>query len=318
MNLNFELLDLRVFLAILDLHSFHKAAKQLNLSQPALSRRIQALEERLGTPLLERSTRHVAPTAAGRKLEPMARRLLDELDSTLMSIGGIGERQSGHISIALIPTAALYFLPRVIQEFNQKYPRIGIRMLDRSPQECLDCVVHGEVEFGINMIGATETDVIFTHLMDDPYVLVCRHDHPLAKRKDLAWNDLTGHALIRIGRPNSGNRALLDGALTKVNLQLDWFYEVNNLTTSLGLVEAGLGASVLPRLATPLTPHPVIAVVPIRRPLEVTRTIGIIERRNGRLSPAAKFFRDMLLANWRDHRIATPKRAAARLRKVAS
>jgi DNA-binding transcriptional LysR family regulator len=310
MNLNFELLDLRVFLAILDLHSFHKAAKQLNLSQPALSRRIQSLEERLGTPLLERSTRHVAATAAGRKLEPMARRLLDELDSTLMSISGIGERQSGHISIASIPTAALYFLPRVIKDFNEKYPRIRIRMLDRSPQECLDCVMNGEVEFGINMIGATETDVAFTHLMDDPYVLVCRHDHPLAKKKDLAWGDLTGHPLIRIGRPNSGNRALLDGALTKVNLQLDWFYEVNNLTTSLGLVEAGLGASVLPRLATPMVPHPALAVVPIRRPLEVMRSIGIVERRNGRLSPAAKFFRDMLLANWRDRKSASVKRAA--------
>ena len=318
MNINFELLDLRVFLAILDLHSFHKAAKQLNLSQPALSRRIQSLEERLGVPLLERSTRHVAPTAAGRTLEPMARRLLDELDSTLMSITGIGEHQSGYITIALIPTAALYFMPRVIQEFNSKYPRIGIRMLDRAPQECLDCVVHGEVEFGINMIGATEKDIIFTHLVDDPYVFVCRHDHPLAKRKDLAWADLSGHALIRIGRPNSGNRAVLDTALAKVNLQLEWFYEVNNLTTAVGLVEAGFAASILPYLAAPVTPHPVVAVVPIRRPVEVTRTIGIIERRNGRLSPAAKFFRDMILKTWRDRKVVSVRRdGTARARKVA-
>jgi DNA-binding transcriptional LysR family regulator len=302
MSINFELLDLRAFLAVFDLGSFHKAAELLNLSQPALSRRIQGLEERLGTPLLERSTRHVTPTAAGRKLEPMARRLLDELDSSLMSISGIGERQSGYVTLASIPTAALYFLPRVIKEFNKQYPLIRLRVLDRSPQEGLECVVHGEVEFGINMIGATETDVTFSHLLDDPYVLVCRRDHPLARKKDLAWHDLTGHPLIRIGRPNSGNRALLDGALTKANVELDWFYEVNNLTTSLGLVEAGLAASVLPRLATPSSPHPVIVTVPIRRPIEVTRAIGIVERRNGRLSPAAKYFRDMLLADWRENK----------------
>jgi DNA-binding transcriptional LysR family regulator len=239
----------------------------------------------------------VAPSAAGRRLEPMARRLLDELDTSLLSISGIGERQSGHITIASIPTAVISFLPRVIKHFNSQYPLIKFRVLDRSPQEGLDCVVSGEAEFGINMIGSTETDLRFTQLLDDPYVLVCRRDHLLAKKRNVTWHDLAGHPLIRIGRPNSGNRALLDGALVEANVQLDWFYEVNNLTTSLGLVQAGLGASVLPRLATPNAPQPDIVTKPIGSP-EVTRAIGIVERRKGRLSPAAKHFRDLLLADW--------------------
>jgi DNA-binding transcriptional LysR family regulator len=154
----------------------------------------------------------------------------------------------------------------------------------------------GEVEFGINMIGSTETEVTFSHLLDDPYVFVCRHDHLLARKRKVSWRELSGYRLVRIGRPNSGNRAFLDGALAKAGVQLDWFYEVNNLTTSLGLVEAGLGASVLPRLATPHVPHPIISVIPIR-PLEVSRVIGIVERRKGRLSPAAKYFRDILLSD---------------------
>ena len=83
--------------------------------------------------------------------------------------------------------------------------------------------------------------------------------------------------MIRIGRENSGNRAHLDAALIKANVQLDWFYEVNNLTTSLGLVEEGLGAVVLPRLAAPHGHHSLIVTKPLRGP-EVTRTIGIIER----------------------------------------
>ena len=296
MSINFELLDLRAFLAVFDLGTFHKAAELLNLSQPALSRRIQGLEARLGTHLLERSTRHVAPTAAGRKLEPIARRMLDEFDSSLLSLSGIGERQSGQITIASIPSAATFLLPRVIKQFNRRYPLIRVRVLDRSPQEALECVMLGEVEFGINMIGSTETEVTFSHLLDDPYVFVCHHDHLLARKRKVSWRDLSGHRLVRIGRPNSGNRAFLDGALAKAGVQLDWFYEVNNLTTSLGLVEAGLGASVLPRLAMPHVPHPVISVIPIR-PLEVSRVIGIVERRKGRLSPAAKYFRDILLSD---------------------
>jgi DNA-binding transcriptional LysR family regulator len=297
MSINFELLDVRAFLAVFDFGSFHGAAKMLNLSQPALSRRVQALEARLGTPLLERSTRHVAPTAAGRKLEPMVRRLLDELDSSMLSISGIGERQSGQITISSIPSAAIYFLPRVIRKFNVRYPLIRFRVLDRSPREALESVVRGESEFGINMVGATETDVAFTPLINDPYMLACHRDHALARQKEVTWRDLAGHPLIRIGRADSGNRALLDSALARENVQLDWHYEVNNLTTSLGLVESGLGASVLPRLATPHGRHPIIVTKPIRSP-EVKRTIGIVERRKGRLSPATKFFRDMLVENW--------------------
>lgn len=297
MSINFELLDLRVFLAVFDLGTFHKAAESLNISQPALSRRIQGLEARLGTHLLERSTRHVAPTAAGRKLEPIARRMLDEFDSSLMSLAGVGERQSGQITIASIPSAATFLLPQVIKQFNRRYPLIRVRVLDRSPQEALDCVMLGEVEFGINMIGSAETELTFSHLLDDPYVFVCRRDHALARKRKVSWHDLAGDPLIRIGRPNSGNRAFLDNALAKPKVQLDWFYEVNNLTTALGLVEAGLGASILPRLATPHGSHPIISVVPIH-PFEVSRVIGIVERRKGRLSPAARSFRDILLADW--------------------
>ena len=233
--------------------------------------------------------------------------------SSLLSISGIGERQSGQITIASIPTAVTYFLPRVIRQFNLQYPLIRLRVLDRTPQEALECVVHGEAEFGINMIGSTETDVKFTHLLDDPYVLACHRGHPLASKKRVSWRDLEGYPLIRIGRANNGNRALLDSALTKANVRLDWFYEVNNLTTALGLVDAGLGASVLPRLATPHNPHPVITIKPIRPP-EVTRGIGIVERRKGRLSPAAIYFRDMLLADWSVTGAGQGKPTAVRLR----
>jgi DNA-binding transcriptional LysR family regulator len=301
MRINFSLSDLRAFLAVFDLGNFHKAAEFLNVSQPALSRRLKTLEMRLGTALFERSTRNVRPTSAGRQFEPITRRLLDELDTSILSISGIGERQSGQITIASIPSAAVHFLPRVIKHFNRKYPLIRLRVLDRSPQEALECVVRGEAEFGINMIGAMEADVKFTPIASDPYVLACHRKHPLARKPNLTWQTLAGHPLIRIGRDNSGNRALLDLALTRANVRLDWFYEVNNLTTSLGLVEAGLGATILPRLATPRGYHPTIVTKPIHSP-EVTRTIGVVERRTGRLSPAAKSFRDILLTDWRDRR----------------
>jgi DNA-binding transcriptional LysR family regulator len=270
----------------------------LNLSQPALSRRIQSLEAAVGVSLLERTTRRVAATAVGRSFEPLARRLLDEFESSLMSLTGVGDRQSGQVTLACVPTAAFYFLPRVIERFNAQFPLIRFRILDLSANEALECVARGEAEFGINFTGSSHPDLTFTPLVDDPFVLACRHDHPLARRKRLSWKDLEGQALIGVSR-NSGNRQLLDAALSKTKVRLNFFYEVNHLTTSLGLVERGLGISVLPKLATPPGDHPIIVTKPIGDP-EIKRTIGIIERRAGRLSPAAQRFRDMLAESWRN------------------
>jgi DNA-binding transcriptional LysR family regulator len=296
MRINAELLDFRAFLTVLSCGSFHRAAKQLNISQPALSRRIKGLEQALGNMLIERSTRHVAPTPIGRELQPLLTRLLDEFEDSVLSIGALGGRYAGQVTIASVPTAAFYFLPRVIRAFNQRYPGIRFRILDLSANEGLEAVARGEVEFGINFTGATRPDLRFTPLLQDEFVLACRKDHQLASAKELRWRDLSGHPLIGVSQ-SSANRAVLDQALSRANVQLDWFYEVTHLSTSLGLVEAGLGISVLPKLATPQTEHPVISTVRLKDPL-VSRTIGVVERHSARLTPAAERFRRLLIDEW--------------------
>jgi DNA-binding transcriptional LysR family regulator len=153
MRINFDLLDMRAFLAVSELRSFHGAAAVLGLSQPALSRRIRGLEQTIGTVLLERSTRRVTPTTVGRQLEPIMRRLLEEMDTSLLSLSEVGPRQHGRIAIASIPTAAVYFLPRVIDEFNKQYPNIRFRIFDLSSNEGLESIARGEVEFGINILA---------------------------------------------------------------------------------------------------------------------------------------------------------------------
>ncbi|SFD16671.1 LysR family transcriptional regulator [Tropicimonas isoalkanivorans] len=297
MRVNFELLDLRAFIAVVELGNFRKAAEAMNLSQPAFSRRIKSLELELGGPLLERSTRHVAPTAFGREIEPLARRLIDEFENQILSISGVGDQQAGQVTIACIPTAAFYFLPKAIKQFNSRYPHIRFRVLDVSSGPGLDSVARGEAEFGINFIGASGGDLNFSPLIEDPFVLACRRDHPLAKHRSLTWSDLEDQQLIGVSRA-SGNRVLMDTALARAPVRLRWFYEVNHLSTSLGLVERGLGVSILPLLATPPEEHPLLMTIPIVDPV-VTRVIGIVERPSGRLSPAAQRFRDMLVETWK-------------------
>lgn len=299
MSINYESLDLRAFLSVVELESFHRAASALNLSQPALSRRIQKLEASIGAALLERTTRRVALTAVGRELLPLVRRMLDEFDSSLFAMRDLGQRQAGQVTIACIPTAAFYFLPRVIAQFNAQYPNVRFSILDLSANEGLQSVARGEVEFGINLLGSADPEVTFDPLIEDPFVLACRRDHPLAAKKTVAWSDVEPYQLITVSR-SSGNRTLLETALVRSRVKLRWFYEVTHLSTSLGLVEAGLGISVLPRLATPQGEHPIIVTRKIGKP-QVSRTIGVVRRRGRQLSPAAQRFFDLLMKTWSDN-----------------
>ena len=298
MSINFESLDLRAFLSVAELESFHGAATALNLSQPALSRRIQKLEAAIGAPLLERTTRRVAITAVGRELLPLVQRMLDEFNSSLFAMRELGQRQAGQVTIACLPTAAFYFLPRVIARFNEQYPNVRFSILDLSANDGLQSVARGEVEFGINLLGSAEPELTFDPLIEDPFVLACRRDHPLAKKTKVAWADIEPYHLVTVSRA-SGNRTLLEAALVRSQVRLRWFYEVTHLSTSLGLVEAGLGISVLPKLATPQGEHPIIVTRPIGNP-QVSRTIGVVRRRGRQLSPAAQRFLDLLMTTWSD------------------
>jgi DNA-binding transcriptional LysR family regulator len=295
--MNAELLDLKAFVTVAELGSFVRTAKTLNLSQPALSRRIQKLEEALGATLIERSPRHVALTRVGRDFLPKVRRLIDEFETSVLAIRDLGTRSSGLITIAAVPTAVFYFLPHAINRFSERYPRIRIRILDVGANEGLEAVGRGEADFGINFIGASHGEIDFTKLVEDPFVLACRHDHPLAACKQVTWSELSDHRVITVGR-TSGNRALIDTALAQRGARLNWAYEVSHLSGSLGLVEAGLGVAILPRLATPATKHPILRTVSLVDP-EVSRTIGIVRRSGSVLSPPAGQFLDMLLETWR-------------------
>lgn len=295
--MNFELIDLKAFVAVAELGSFHRAAKLLNLSQPALSRRIQKLEETLGVALLERSTRHVALTMVGRDFIPKVQRLLDDFETSLMGIHDLGTRSGGQISIAAVPTTVFYFLPRAISGFSDAFPRIRFRILDLGANEGLEAVARGEADFGINFIGASHPDIDFQPLAEDPFVLACRHDHPLAARETVTWSELAAHRIITVGR-TSGNRALIDNTLAEHGLKLTWSYEVTHLSGSLGLVEAGLGVALLPKLATPAQDHPIIRTVPLVHP-KISRTIGVVRRHGAVLSPMAARFLDTLLGAWK-------------------
>ena len=160
----------------------------------------------------------------------------------------------------------------------------------------LEAVKRGQAEFGINLLGAQEADLDFEPLLRDPFLFVCRNDHPLAGAAEVRWEDIAPYRFITVGRM-SGNRIILDAALADLKVRPRWFYEVQHLSASLGLVEAGLGVAAVPKLAAPTGRHPLLVVRPLVDPV-VTRIMGLIRRRGANLSPAAQQFHQLLMERW--------------------
>ncbi|MDU3055857.1 MAG: LysR family transcriptional regulator [Escherichia coli] len=253
-----ELSSMKAFVILAESSSFNNAAKLLNITQPALTRRIKKMEEDLHIQLFERTTRKVTLTKAGKRLLPEARELIKKFDETLFNIRDMNAYHRGMVTLACIPTAVFYFLPLAIGKFNELYPNIKVRILEQGTNNCMESVLCNELE----------------------------------------WQELVGYKMIGV-RSSSGNRLLIEQQLADKPWKLDWFYEVRHLSTSLGLVEAGLGISALPGLAMPHAPYSSIIGIPLVEPV-IRRTLGIIRRKDAVLSPAAERFFALLINLWTD------------------
>ena len=285
MNMNFDLADLRAFVAVAELSSFRAAADSIHLSQPALSRRIEKLEIALGVKLFERTTRSVSLTMVGRDFSRKARSLLDDLENSLLSMHQVAASQLGEVVIACVPSAVYYFLTKVLRNYHEQYPRIRVRIIDGSANTVLEAVARGEADFGINIIGTQEPEIDFRAILKEPFVLACHHDHPLAAKHTVSWAELGQYDFLTVDR-SSGNRLLVDLALANSNARPSWCFEAQHVSTLLGLVEAGLGVAVVPRLSMPQGKHATLTMVKLIEPT-VDRTVGLIRRRGRELPPAA-------------------------------
>jgi len=285
-----DTLGVQAFIAIADHGGFQKATETLHVTQTAVTQRLRNLENFLGVTLVERTTRSVALTRIGRDFLPQARRLLAELSTALTEIRETGRAQRGDVSIACVPTAGVQYLPRILQEYAARYPQNRIKVLDHASSGVAEAVLRREAEFGINIGGSLPPELESLPLLEDQFALICRDDHALARRRRVSWRQLEPYPLIFAGQL-SGNRVLLDTALGELTLRFN--YEVQRSSTAVGLVEEGVAAAVVPRLAMQKSAYPRIRVIPLVEPT-VSRTLVLVARRGARLSPAAQALYEMI------------------------
>jgi DNA-binding transcriptional LysR family regulator len=292
MRINLEINELEAFISVARKSSFKAAAEGLFISQPALSRRIEKLEASLQTRLLERTTRRVSLTEAGRQFLVHADAVMEELALAMQGMAQRTTQRAEHVTVACVPSVAHYVLPEVLKEFSRRFPEVRIKVIDEGAKEVLDSVVSGLADFGVNFIGTQEADIDFKAIRTERYVLMVRGNHPLAKQKSVKWEALAGEKLVSVSQ-SSGNRMLIDNALASVAQRPRIFYEINHVAGALGMASAGLGIAVLPELALTKAFHPKLVSIPLSDPA-ITRTLGLIVRKGGRLSPPAQLLSDLV------------------------
>lgn len=189
-----DLDQLRYFLRIAERQSFTRAAEDLGISQPALSRSIQKLEEELGRPVFERKTRSVALTDAGTLLQARSQQVLTILEDTKAEITDDGE--SGRVRVGAIPTIAPYFLPEVLRRFSKEFPKATLIVQENTTDALLKSCTQGEIDLAILALPVPARYLEVEELFEEELLLVLPPDHPLVERDKIRLCDVEPYPFV--------------------------------------------------------------------------------------------------------------------------
>lgn len=239
-----DIQNIRAFLAVSETESFSRAAEALHLTQPAISKRIQTMEQHLDISLFDRIGKSVQLTEAGQALIPTYQRILDELEESERIISNLRETTRGHLRFATSHHIGLHRLPTVLRQFAKEYPDVDLELQFMDSEQACQQVLHGDIELGIvTLPSQPDKRLTLQNVWHDPMHCVVAADHPLAKGKVTRKQLLAQPSIL----PSSDTytRALINRAL-KLGDNTNILMETNYLETIKAMVETGIGWGVIP------------------------------------------------------------------------
>ncbi|MDY7545404.1 LysR substrate-binding domain-containing protein [Glaciimonas sp. CA11.2] len=294
---------LHAFLALNECRHFTRAAQRCHLSQSAFSVVIQKLETTVGTQLVERDTRNVTLTAEGEIFVEVARSLVADIESAFSDMADYVARRKGRVSMAALPSLAANGLPAVIAAYKKQFQGISVQLYDALSDQCLELLRLGKVDLVVTAPGARLMEFETRTLCSDPFYLVCRRDHPLAEKTSIALTDLTGCDLIHLAKSTSV-RQKVDLLIRNIAVN-DTGFEVEHLATVAGLIEHGLGISLVPALTLFQFRQLNLKAIPVETE-GVIRPIYIVKQKDRNLSIAARGMFDLIVASFQNPALPDP------------
>ncbi|HZO93723.1 MAG TPA: LysR family transcriptional regulator [Candidatus Baltobacteraceae bacterium] len=254
-----ELRDLRYFVAAAQHRNFSRAAEQLAVSQPALSEQIRKLEDELGAPLFQRTSRGATLTDAGEAFLPRARAVLAEADAAADSVRMVTSGVAGTLTLGFIDSAALAILPPLIRRFTERYPSVKLRLRELGTQQQLDALASGAIDVGIVRGPVWGDGVSGRRLATEPLLVALPSSHALARQNAIRLADLRDEGFVTY--PAERHAGLYDEMLRlchAAGFEPRIVQEANEISTICAIVAAGLGVAVVPSSATTIALHAVV------------------------------------------------------------
>jgi len=277
-----DIAALQAFLAVAETGSFSKAAERIYLTQPAISKRIAALEHKLGTSLFDRIGRKVQLTEAGRALFDRSRAILNELEDAKRSLANLSGEIRGAVSLATSHHIGLHRIPQTLKRFHARYPdvRLDLRFMDS--EEACHAVVRGDLELAVVTLPPTPIPQLQCELVwNDPLDIVVAPNHALADVRAGNMRTLLDHPAILPG-PGTYTREIILKALGAARGKIRVDMTTNYLEVLKMLAAIGLGWTALPRTMI----DDDLKVVQIKNMKTIQRSLGIVTHAKRTLSNA--------------------------------
>lgn len=291
---NVTLRQLRAFVALAQTKSFTAAAKQIHITQSALSALVRELEEEVGSRLFDRTTRSVDFTAAGLELLPVAQRVLHDLNGGLEVLRDLNLKRRGRVTVAVTPLLAASFVPSVCAALGRRFPELRVVVHDRLAADNIHGVRSGEADLAIGNFGPVSDDMALTLIEGSRVGVVVPRGHRFAARRGVNWAQLVGEPLILLNK-ESAFRQVVEQALSRAEVMQEPAYEVAYMGTAIGLAQEGLGVAICPLHVARSLDSTLARFVPMVGPA-VTDGVYIATLKGRSLSPAAQAFVDLILA----------------------
>lgn len=287
-----ELRQLRYLVVLAEERQFTRAALKLQIAQPGLSQQIAKLEAELGLTLVDRTTRRMALTEAGRRLVAHARPIIARADSARAEMAELAGLRTGRVLIGASPTMGPVDLSGVMARFHKRFPGVEMILREDTSVALIDALRAHEID--IAFVSVSVSDLKIDALASEQLVIVLQPGHHLAGRGPLAIRQLRDQPIVAF-HPGATIRGQVEKAASRAGFLPKVVFETNDVMRMRSLVNAGLAAALLPRSEAERA-GPAVEVVEVAGP-ELPYTMHIAMRAEHRQPPAAIALHEIALAH---------------------
>ena len=287
---------LKAFLAVAKDGSFSKAAKTLYLTQPAISKQIQSLEESFGTRLFDRTSKSIVLTEAGKILRDHANIAFQTLEDAHETINQLRGLQRGHLRIGAASTIGTYMLPHPLGEMKLQFPGIEITLIITNKARVIQHVLNHDVELGFVGPPVEPVELKREEYLLDELVLIMAPNHRLAGRESVAVKDLAEEVFV-LREHGSGTREIMEEELGRKKVSLKKSMELGSTEAIKQAVAANLGVSIVSKFAITLEILQGRLTTARLPELNLRRQLYLIQHKGRILSPAAQQYASLLRGN---------------------